>query len=268
MLSLNSVSVCINGHSILSDVTLSLAEGQWLMLAGPNGAGKSTLIRAISGAVPYTGQISLSGRDLRQMSSALRARQIGILAQVNSVAYDYTVEEIVSLGRYAHRKTPFSPFTKSDTLSIEDALSLTGIQHLRHKSMLHLSGGECQRVFLAQVFAQNPNILILDEPTNHLDLTYQQQIFGLITSWVQHPNRAVLSVVHDLALARKYGTHALLLHNGHIAAYGRPEEVFTARHLNPVYEMDVAHFMQELYKPWEQAPSDSLEEPYASVYRN
>ncbi|MBQ9632331.1 MAG: ABC transporter ATP-binding protein, partial [Lachnospiraceae bacterium] len=90
MLSLNAVSVCINGHSILSDVTLSLAEGQWLMLAGPNGAGKSSLIRAISGAVPYTGQISLSGSDLRQMSSALRARQIGILAQVNSVAYDYT----------------------------------------------------------------------------------------------------------------------------------------------------------------------------------
>ena len=99
---------------------------------------------------------------------------------------------------------------------MERALEMTGLTDLRQASMLTLSGGETQRAFLAQVFAQDPRVLILDEPANHLDLNYQQQIFSLIQAWLRQPGRAVLSVVHDLSLARRYGTHAVLMHRGMI----------------------------------------------------
>ena len=128
---------------------------------------------------------------------------------------------------------------------------MTGLTGLRRASMLTLSGGEMQRAFLAQVFAQDPQVLILDEPANHLDLNYQQQIFSLIRDWLKQPGRAVLSVVHDLSLARRYGTHALLLDRGQCVASGAIGDVMTPEHLNGVYGMDVAAWLRELLSQWE-----------------
>lgn len=113
-----------------------------------------------------------------------------------------------------------------------------------------LSGGELQRTFLAQVFAQNPKILILDEPANHLDLKYQQHIFSLIAEWLKTPGRAVLSVVHDLSLARKYGTHAVLMNQGKCIAQGEADGVFTPENLQAVYGMDVYGFMRDMLGQW------------------
>jgi iron complex transport system ATP-binding protein len=113
-----------------------------------------------------------------------------------------------------------------------------------------------QRVFLAQVFAQDPRVLVLDEPANHLDLKYQQHIFDLISAWRQRENRAVLSVVHDLGLARRYGTGVLLMHRGKCVAQGALDAVFTPERLREVYEMDVYGWMRELTEPWRQEKSD------------
>lgn len=260
MLEASHVSVTLGGHRILTDLSLSLEAGQWLMLIGPNGAGKSTFVRAVAQSIPYSGQITLGGRDLRRIKPAERARQIGILAQHNSALYGYTVEEVVALGRYAHRASFLDPIRPPHLLSINHALSMTGLSEHRHASILTLSGGELQRVFLAQVFAQDPAILILDEPANHLDLKYQQLIFDLIAEWLKKPGRAVLSVVHDLSLARQYGSHALLLHEGRCAACGTLPSVFTDFHLNPVYGMDVSAWMQTLLRQW-----NTPEQPHSAV---
>ena len=133
---------------------------------------------------------------------------------------------------------------------VERALSLTGLTNLRHASVLTLSGGELQRTFLAQVFAQNPQILILDEPANHLDLKYQQHIFSLISDWLKTPGRAVISVVHDLSLARKYGTHAVLMNQGKNISQGKIDEVLTQDNLKTVYDMDVYGWMREMLEQW------------------
>ena len=121
---------------------------------------------------------------------------------------------------------------------------------LMQQSVLTLSGGELQRTFLAQLFAQNPKLLILDEPSNHLDLVYQRQIFELTREWLTHSGRAVISVVHDLSLAKKYGTHALLLHNGRIEAFDTADKVLTRANLNTVYSMDVYAWMQSQLTIW------------------
>ncbi len=255
MLEVRNVSVRYGAHTAVDRLSFRLEEGEWLMLTGPNGAGKSTLIEALARGVPYTGSILWQGQDIRSLSPSRLARRIGILAQKNRVGYAYTVEEVVSLGRYAHRSGFLSGRDREGSGQVERALALTGLEALRHASMLELSGGETQRVFLAQVIAQDPSLMVLDEPANHLDLKYQQQIFSLIGRWLELPGHAVLSVVHDLSLARRYGTRALLMDCGKTVSQGPPDRVLSAENLQAVYGTDVYAWMRELLSQW-QAPQD------------
>ena len=251
MLKAERVTVCCEGQVIVDDLSLALEAGQWLMLVGPNGAGKSTLIRAIAQGVPYTGSITLDGRDIRAYKPAQLAQRIGVLSQQHSVGYAYSVEEVVSLGRYAHAAGFLSGGDAEGKARVEEALEMTGLAHLRRTSVLTLSGGELQRTFLAQVFAQNPQILMLDEPANHLDLVYQKHIFSLIGEWLKTPGRAVMSVVHDLSLARRYGTQAVLMDHGQSVAQGTIPETLTNENLQAVYGMDVFGWMREMYAQWQ-----------------
>ena len=250
VLKAEKITVRYGEHTVVDQLSFHLQEGQWLMLAGPNGAGKSTLIEALAQGVPYSGSFYLQGRDIRRIKATELARTVGVLAQKNSVGYAYTVEEVVGLGRYAHRSGFLSLRDEDGTEQVERALERTGLTRLRHASVLTLSGGELQRAFLAQVFAQNPQILVLDEPANHLDLVYQKHIFSLIQEWLKQPGRAVISVVHDLSLARKYGTHAVLMDEGRCVSQGRISEVLTPENLCGVYRMDVYQWMREMLEQW------------------
>ena len=246
MLAGNHVTVRYGEYLAVNDLSFRLEEGQWLMLAGPNGAGKSTLIEAIARGVPYTGSIEWAGQEVRTMKPAQLAQRIGVLSQKNMVSYAYTVEEVVGLGRYAYKAGFLNGRDAEGKAKVEQALELTGLTGLCRASMLTLSGGETQRAFLAQVFAQDPQVLILDEPANHLDMNYQQHIFTLIREWLEKPGRAVLSVVHDLSLARYYGTHAILMDHGKCVAQGEIAGVMTPENLNRVYGMDVSAWMREM----------------------
>ncbi len=250
LLKAENITVRYGDKVIVNNLSFHLREGQWLMLAGPNGAGKSTLIEAVAQGVPHSGRVLLNGKDVRAYRPAQLARRIGVLAQKNSVGYGYTVEEVVGLGRYAHRSGFLSGRDDDGKAQIERALEATGLTALRGASVLTLSGGELQRAFLAQVFAQNPQILILDEPANHLDLVYQKHIFTLIQEWLAQPGRAVLSVVHDLSLARRYGTHAVLMNHAECTAQGTVSEVLTPENLKSVYDMDVYEWMREMLGQW------------------
>lgn len=251
MLKGNHITVRYGEHTVVDKMSFELHEGQWLMLVGPNGAGKSTLIETISQGVPYEGSIELEGTDIRRYKPAQLARKIGVLSQKNSVGYGYSVEEVVGLGRYAYTSSFLSARDDEDRDQVERALALTGLTELRRSSVLTLSGGELQRTFLAQVFAQNPQVLILDEPANHLDLVYQKHIFSLIAQWLKEPGRGVMSVVHDLGLARRYGTHAVLMNHGKCEAHGTINDVLTPENLRNVYDMDVYAWMQEMLEQWQ-----------------
>ena len=253
MLEARQLSVRYGNTAVLDSFSISVAPGQWLMMAGPNGAGKSTALGAIACSIPCSGEILLDGRDLKQMRSTERAKAVGVLSQNHYVGYSFSVEEVVRLGRYAHRSGLFSKKDRLDDEAVEYALSVTGMEKQRDQSVLTLSGGELQRTFLAQVFAQEPRLLLLDEPTNHLDLIYQKQIFALIRDWLKEPGRAVISVVHDLSLAKVYGTHAVLLDRGRTVASGKIDEVLRPEHLDAVYGMDVSEWMTGLLSVWEKA---------------
>lgn len=250
MLNAENMTVRYGENTIVQAISFDVLEGQWLMLVGPNGAGKSTIVNAIAQGVPYSGNVTFGGKDVRRMKPSEFAKNCGILTQTHNVNYSFTVEEIIRLGRYSYSGGLFAKSSSNDDKAVEEAARLTGMLSLMQQSVLTLSGGELQRTFLAQLFAQNPKLLILDEPSNHLDLVYQRQIFELTREWLAHSGRAVISVVHDLSLAKKYGTHALLLHNGRIEAFDTADKVLTRANLNTVYSMDVYAWMQSQLTIW------------------
>lgn len=245
MLKAENITVRAGGKTIVSDVSFVLEEGQWLMLLGPNGAGKSTLLRAVSRAVRHEGTVTVQGRDIRTYRPRELARHIGVMSQDAGVHGEFTVEEIVALGRYAHRGM-LSPQHTDTERRVSEVLDIVGLSAQRAQRMQTLSGGERQRAFLAQVLCQNPDILMLDEPGNHLDLVYHKQLLDVIDQWRRQPGKAVVSVVHDLSIARRYGTHALLMENGRTAAAGTVQEATQADVLRRVWDMDVAAWLREL----------------------
>ena len=247
MLEAKDLTVRYGIHEIVKNVSFRVEEGQWFMLVGPNGAGKSTILNAISGGAGYTGSIRCMGKDIKSFSRRELAKTTGILSQGHSVGYGFTVKEVVALRRYDHRNE--SPAEKG--AYIQSAMEITGIRSLANKSVLHLSGGELQRTFLAQVFAQDPKILILDEPTNHLDLIYQKHIFEVVQKWLAQGGRVVISVVHDLSLVQTFGTHAMLMDKGRSAAQGQIQDIFFDPVLNRAYGMDVRDWMLTILKQWE-----------------
>ncbi|MEL7610785.1 MAG: ABC transporter ATP-binding protein [Bacillota bacterium] len=251
MLEVKNLSVKYGSLTIVRDLSFSLEEKQWLMIVGPNGAGKSTLVNAVAQGIPYEGSVLYEGKDVARLKPSQRAKNIGVLAQNHHIEYSFTVEELVRLGRYAHSPGIFSSRNDEDEQKINFALELTGLLPIRNQSMLTLSGGELQRAFLAQLFAQDPKILILDEPTNSLDLLYQKQVFELIGGWVRTPGHAVISVVHDLSLAKLYGTHALLLSKATPAIRGTIEQVLTGEILREAYGMDVNGWMRNMLGRWQ-----------------
>ncbi len=252
MLDVQELTIRYGAHTVVDRLNFRVEEGQWLMIAGPNGAGKSTVLNAITQGVVYSGDVLLHGKDIKQYKPRQRAGEVGVLAQNHFVGYDFSVEEVVRLGRYAHSGGVLSGHKDSDVDAVERALKLTGMDSQRNQSVLTLSGGELQRTFLAQVFAQDPKLLLLDEPTNHLDLVYQKQVFALIANWVREPGRAVVSVVHDLSLAKAFGTNALLMHRGKLIAQGGVDEVLSSAYLDPVYGMDVYEWMGAMLSQWKK----------------
>lgn len=252
MLEVKDLSVSYGARQIVRDVSFAVEPGQWLMIIGPNGAGKTTIISAISQGAPYTGMVLFEGEDVKKLKSRELARRVGVLTQNHYVGYGFTVEEVIRLGRYSHRPGLFDGGRDASEEKVRQAVEKTGMAPYLSQSVLTLSGGELQRAFLAQLFVQDPKMLLLDEPTNHLDLIYQKQVFALVKKWIDETGGAVISVVHDLSLARAYGTHALLIKEGDLVQWGPIGQVMTPEHINSVYAMDVYDWMRTMYGQWTQ----------------
>ena len=170
---------------ILARLTLGLRHGEFVGVVGPNGSGKSTLVRALSRTLrPARGAVLLDGRDLyANVSARESAQQIGVVPQDTQAAFDFTVREVVGMGRAPRLpRRPFAAATPGDARAVQEALRLAGIEPLSERLVTTLSGGERQRAVLARALAQEPDVLLLDEPTAHLDLRHQTQMLALARS--------------------------------------------------------------------------------------
>lgn len=251
MLEVKNLSTGYNGIDVVHDVSFDVNTGENLCILGANGCGKSTIIKAVSGYLPKKGKIEIDGRDIEEMKRKELARKIGVMSQVSSIYFSYSVYETVLLGRYLHLKeNSLKRPSKEDKEYIKECLQAVNLYDVKDKQINTLSGGQLQRVYLARTFAQDPNIILLDEPTNHLDLKHQLELVEYLNDWTKRKNRAVIGVFHDINLAMTMADKVLLLDQGRVAAYGSKEEVLTSKKLQLTYGVDVVSFMTKSLEQW------------------
>ncbi|MEU2181080.1 ABC transporter ATP-binding protein [Streptomyces thermolilacinus] len=228
---IDALTVEVAGARLVEEVTLRADGGQVVGLVGPNGSGKSTLLRCVYRALrPSAGAIRLDGEDLHSLSAREGARRLAALPQEAVSEFDFTVAEVVAMGRLPHQRS-VARTTDEDRKACEAALARVGAGHLADRGFLTLSGGEKQRVLIARALAQRPRVLVLDEPTNHLDIAQQLEVLAL----VRGSGLTVLTALHDLNLAALHCDLLHVIHSGRIVASGAPHDVLTPELLAEVF---------------------------------
>ena len=229
-----------NHSSIINGLSFEIEKGEFFALLGPNGSGKTTLFKLITGQLPIDkGAITISGKDVASLSKLEKAEKVAVLTQEIQVSFDYTVEEIISLGRFPHQKGILKQLSKRDWNVIQEVMELTKISHFRKTPFRMISGGEKQRVLLAKALAQEPEVLLLDEPTNHLDIKHTFQILDLLKERQQEMGLTIFSILHDLNVAALYADRVALLHNGSFLEVGDVDTLRKVDQLKKVYEVKV-----------------------------
>lgn len=225
---------------VFSNLTVTITTGQMLGIIGPNGSGKSTFLKLLAGILrPQNGMIHVDGRDARSLSPDTIGRMVAYVPQEFQAAFPFTVQDIVLMGRYPHRRAGLWDLwgweRTDDYAAAERAMARLNVLHLADTSIGELSGGERQRALIARALAQEPDILLLDEPTAFLDLNYQLEISRILQSLVQERGLTIILVSHDLNLASQYCDRLLLFDRGRLVALDDPGRVLRAEVLEPVY---------------------------------
>ncbi|MDV6379207.1 adenosylcobinamide amidohydrolase [Sporosarcina sp. GW1-11] len=240
MLQVNQVSGGYDKKLIVRNVSFHVEKGEVLGILGPNGSGKSTLLKIISGILPkQSGTVVIDGKLASSYTQKQFARKVAVLPQLHAHAFSHTVEDTVGLGRYPHQTGLFSSWSEQDEKAVQDAMHYTGVTRYADTPIELLSGGEQQRVFVAQALAQEAPILLLDEPTNHLDIAHQQQLLDTIRNQAHQKGITVISVFHDINLAALYCDRLLLLKKGEVAIIGEPQDVVLEQEIRTVYNARV-----------------------------
>lgn len=227
LIAVSDVTVQLGDTTALASIDTTVQSGTFLGLVGPNGAGKSTLLRTITGMItPDTGTVEIAGEGITDFSSRERSRTIAVVPQETSVAFDFAVKDVISMGRtpYVGR---FGGSAPADTAAVNRAMERTAVAQFADRPISEISGGERQRVLLARAIAQDTPILLLDEPTASLDINHQIRTLDLVAELVAE-GKTVVAAIHDLNLAARYCDELLLLDAGHAVARGTPESVLTA----------------------------------------
>jgi len=236
MLEVKDLYVSYGPIHVLKQISLQAGKGEVVGIIGPNGSGKTTLLKAIVKAIkPTSGTVLINEVDVHEIKTSQIAKMVAMVSQVISINFEFTVEDIVLMGR-----TPYIKGSESieDINIVRDAMEKTHTLFLKDRLITQLSGGELQRVIIARALAQQPNILLLDEPTSHLDITNQIDILNLVKN-VAGKGMIVLAVIHDLNLAAYYCNKICLLQDGNLISTGTPTQVLTSSNIKRAFNIDV-----------------------------
>lgn len=226
------------GALVLDQVSATIANGHIVGVLGPNGSGKTTLLRLINGTLaPLSGAVYLDDRPVHRQSRRELARRMAIVPQETQLAFDYSVLEMVLMGRHPHLGV-FEVEGPTDVAIARDALTATGTDHLEDRDFNTLSGGEKQRVIIASALAQAPNLLLLDEPTASLDLGYQLEISSLLHRLNLERGITMVLSTHDLNVAAALCHELVLIREGRVLAAGPTDDVLTPEHVEALYDVE------------------------------
>lgn len=224
----------IGNKNILKGISIDVNSKEIIGIIGPNGSGKSTFLKCIYRTLkPSSGIIKLGDINLDGIKLKESAKKMAVVSQHNYYDFDFSVGEMVLMGRSPHKKM-MERDSYRDYEIMNDALKRVDMLHFKDRNFNSLSGGEQQRIILARALAQETDCLILDEPTNHLDIKYQLQLMNIVKSL----DIEVIAAIHDLNIVAMYCDKIYVLKDGRIVAYGTPKEVLTKELIKEVYEVD------------------------------
>lgn len=234
----SSLQIGYGDHVVVEDMDVEIQRDKITTIIGPNGSGKSTVLKAITRLIRYQkGSVMLGDQDILEMKPKELAKSIGVLPQIHTAPSDFRVKELVGYGRMPHQKM-LAGKSAEDEQIIQWAMEVTGTWQFRDKSIYEISGGESQRVWIATVLAQKPEILFLDEPTTYLDISHQLETMQLVRKLNRETGIGVVMVLHDLPQAMEVSDHIIVIKNGKKYSEGTPEAVITAQMMQDVYNVD------------------------------
>ncbi len=223
-------------EEIIKEINFEAHDGEFIGIVGPNGSGKTTLIRTIAKLLkPKKGSIYLNGRDLAKIKVKDLAKIIAVVPQNFHVDFNFNVENVVLMGRTPHLGR-FELEGEKDFEIAFRAMRIVGCDHLVGRSVNEISGGELQKVIIARALAQEPKVLLLDEPTAHLDVNHQIEIMNMLKKLAEG-GILVIAVIHDINLALQFCSKLILMKDGRIVAFGKPEEI--VGHIKDIFGIDV-----------------------------
>ncbi len=237
MITTQQLSVAYGDTTIIENLSVTIPKGKVTALIGPNGCGKSTLLKTLSRInKPKSGEIFIEQTSLGQIKDKVLAQQLSLLPQVLVSPEGITVRKLVEYGRSPY-VSHWGRLSQADKKIVEQAMTETGVLELAEQNVESLSGGQRQRAWIAMVLAQDTEIVMLDEPTTYLDLSHQIELMELMRA-MNEQGKTVIVVLHDLNQACRYCDHLVVLKRGQLMAQGSPEEVFTERLLQEVFDLD------------------------------
>lgn len=229
-----NICVSFNAKEVLKGISLNAHKKEFVGIIGPNGSGKSTLLKCIYRTLkPQNGAVYLNGQELCNMSVRSSAQKIAVVAQHNYYNFDFSVREVVMMGRSPHKKM-LQRDNAEDFQIVDAALKTVQMDTFADRCFSTLSGGEQQRVILSRALAQQTPALILDEPTNHLDITHQLLLLRL----VKKLDVTIISAIHDLNIAASYCDRIYVMKDGQIAGSGTPQKILTPELIRSIYQVE------------------------------
>ncbi|MCK5105971.1 MAG: ABC transporter ATP-binding protein [Elusimicrobiales bacterium] len=248
IISAENIDFKYNGEKAINGIDFKINEADFLAILGPNGSGKSTLLKILARINDIqTGSLIVNGHYIESYESSEYAKFFSYVPGDIYTPYDFSVLEIVVMGRSPYLKW-WEDYQKKDNLLAMETLESMRISHLAKRSINSLSSGEKQLVFIAQALVQNPGILVLDEPTSHLDIKYKMEIFGLLNKMREEKKITVIIASHDINLVSLYANKALLLNKGKQMFFGRAQDGLTADNISRTYEIEDTSKITAMFK--------------------
>ncbi len=224
---------------VIRNLSANFKIGEFCALLGPNGAGKSTLLKTICGFLDLSqGEINIKGLSIKKWKQKELAKILSLIPQDFQLQFDYTVEDLVLMGRFPYLNY-WRNYSQKDKNIVDKTLTQLDLDKFKNKLFSQLSGGERQRVSIARALVQQTEVILMDEAFSHLDINHQIEIMELLSRINKNQNKLIILISHNINLASEYCDRIVMMKQGRILADGKPEEIVTKKNIHKLYEANL-----------------------------